>query len=214
MPEQNQTAQKQLHKQQLRQFLLFVFVLIIPCFGLWTVASEILARPAVGFVNFTLTHWFSDVVQSLYIDGQKAILLTPFGEAGGQLVPASQTKYQIGYPINTRLVSYSIPFYAALHFAMPQKDYLNRFIWGLVVLYPLMALGLLALCMKELMVGLGSTFLEQPNAWVPNANLIGLTYQMSVLLVPTLGPVLLWLCQNRNAPMLAAMSNQQEKEGR
>lgn len=212
MPEPTTTKsaqEKQLHRQRrqqdLRQFLLFVFVLLIPCFGLWTVTSELLARPAVGFANTVLTLWFPDVVKSLYIDGKQAMLLTQFGEAGGVIVPAEQAKNQIGYPVNTRLVSYSIPFYAALHFAVPQQDYLNRFIWGLVILYPLMAVGLLLLCMKDLMVGLGTHFLAQPDNWVPDPNLIGLGYQMSVLLVPTLGPVMLWLWQNREAPLLSAM---------
>lgn len=211
MPDQNLSPENMLHKQQLRQFLLFVFILLIPCFGVWTVTSEFLARPAVGFVNTVLTQWFPSVVHSLYIDGKQTMLATQFGEVGGKLVPANQGEYRIGYPVNTRLISYSIPFYAALHFAMPQKDYLNRFIWGLVVLYPLMAIGLLLLCMKDLMVGLGTPFLEQPGTWVPDPNVIGLGYQMSVLLVPTLGPVVLWLWQNHNAPMLAGLAKQQRK---
>lgn len=211
-PGDDAQLQKQRHQQELRQFLLFVFVLIIPCFGLWTVASELLARPAVGFVNTVLTQWFPTVVNSLYIDGKQAMLLTQFGEASGTIIPASQAEYQIGYPINTRLISYSIPFYAALHFAMPGQDYLNRFIWGLVVLYPLMALGLLLLCMKDLMVGLGTHFLDQPDTWVPDPNLIGLLYQMSVLLVPTLGPVMLWLWQNREAPLLSTMLSAQAEQ--
>lgn len=205
---------QQLHKQQLRQFLLFVFVLIIPCFGLWTVASELLARPAVGFANTVLMHWFPDVVHSLYIDGKQTLLMTHFGEKNGAIIPAATAEYRIGFPVNTHLLSYSMPFYAALHFAMPQQDYLNRFIWGLVVLYPLMALGLILLCMKELMVGLGAHFLQQPAVWVPDANLIALGYQMSVLLVPTLGPVMLWLWQNRDAPMLAGVIGQRMLAGR
>ncbi len=192
-------------RQDLRQFLLFVFVLIIPCFGLWTVASEPLARPAVGFVSTVLTNWFPDVVHSFYVDGKQALLLTHFGESGGEIVSAEGAEYRVGFPINTRLISYSLPFYAALHFATPQSEYTGRFMWGLIVLYPLMALGLLLLCMKELMVALGTRFMEQPGVWVPDANVIGLGYQMSVLLVPTLGPVMLWVWQNRDSKLLAGV---------
>lgn len=192
-------------QQHLRQFLLFVFVLLIPCFGLWTVASEPLARPAVGFVSTVLTAWFPDVVHSMYIDGKQTLLMTHFGEQNGVIVDAGNAEYRLGFPLNTRLLSYSLPFYAALHFATPQADYLARFLWGLVILYPLMALGLLLLGMKELMVSLGERFLQQPETWVPDPNVIALGYQMSVLLVPTLGPVLVWLWQNRASPLLAGV---------
>lgn len=200
---QSQLGLHLIEQHHFRQFLLFVFILLIPCFGLWTVGSELLARPAVGFVNTVLTNWFPNVVHSLYIDGKQTLLLTEFGERGGKLIPLAEAEYRLGFPINVRLLSYSLPFFTALHFATPQKDYLNRYLWGLVALYPMMALGLLFLCMKELMVSLGKTFLQQPDAWVPDANFIGLGYQISVLLVPTLGPVMIWLWHNRETPLLA-----------
>lgn len=189
-------------QHHLRQFLVFVFVLLLPCFALWTVASEPLARPAVGFVNTVLTFWFPDVVDALYIDGKQTLLMTQFGESGGKLIPLSEAEYRLGFPINTRLLSYSLPFYTALHFATHKQDYLNSYIWGLLVLYPLMAMGLLFLCMKELMVNLGTTFLQQADVFVPDPNLIGLLYQLSVLIVPTLTPAALWLWQNKHSPLL------------
>ena len=56
------------------------------------------------------------------------------------------------------------------------------------------------------MVGLGTVFFAQPG-WVPNPNLIGIAYQVSVLLVPTLAPVILWLWQSRKSPLLADVIN-------
>lgn len=186
----------------MRQFLLYVFVLLIPCFALWTVASMPLALPAIGFVNTVLTYWFPDTVNVLYVDGSKALLMTQFGEQGGKLIPLSQAEYRLGFEVNPRILSYSLPFYTALHFATQKKEYLNSYVWGLLVLYPLMAIGLLCLCLKELMVGLGQTFLDQPDVFVPNPNAIGLAYQLSVLIVPTLGPAVIWVVQSRNSPLL------------
>ncbi len=197
-----------LEQHHLRQFLVLVFVLLLPCFALWTVASEPLARPAVGFVNTVLTHWFPDVVHALYIDGKQTLLMTQFGESGGKLIPLQDAEYRLGFPINTRLLSYSLPFYTALHFAMHRQDSLHTYILGLLVLYPLMALGLLCLCMKELMVNLGNTFLQQPDVFVPDANIIGLLYQLSVLIVPTLTPAAVWLWQNKHAQILQGVFNQ------
>jgi len=189
-------------QHHMRQFLLFVFTLLIPCFALWTVASGPLAIPAIGFVNTVLTHWFPAVVNTLYVDGNQALLMTEFGEQGGKLVPLAGAEYRLGFQVNTRILSYSLPFYTALHFATQKKDYFNSYVWGILILYPLFAFGLLCLCLKELMTGLGTHFLDQPGVFVPNANLIGILYQFSVLMVPTLGPAILWVWQSKDSPLL------------
>ncbi|MCB1843679.1 MAG: hypothetical protein KDI09_12015 [Halioglobus sp.] len=189
----------------LRQFLLLVFVLLLPCFALWTVSSGPLAVPAIGFVNSVLTAWLPQIVDTLYVDGQRALLMTRFGETGGTLIPLSEASEQLGFPVNPSVLSYSLPFYTALHFATQRDNYLNTWIIGVLVLYPLMALGLLSVCLKTLMVGLGRALFQQPDAWVPDPNLIGLLYQVNVLLVPTLAPVMIWLWQSRETPLLRNM---------
>lgn len=186
----------------MRQFLLFVFILLIPCFVLWTVASAALATPAIGLVNMLLTAWFPDVVDVVYARGAEALLMTEFGEMNGNPVAQQESEYQLGFVINSRIVSYSIPFYAALHFATQKKDYLAGFFWGLLVLYPLFFVGLLFLCLKELMVNLGALFFDQPGVFVPHAYAIALLYQFNVLIMPTLAPVLLWAWQSRETPLI------------
>jgi len=192
-------------RSDLRQFLLFVFVLLIPCFALWTVAGGLIATPAIGFVNTVLTWWFPDVVNTLYVDGKQALLMTEFGERGGQLIPLSQAEYRLGFPVNTQVLSYSLPFYTALHFATQKKEYFSAWVWGLLVLYPLIAIGLLCVCLKELMVGLGPAFMQQPGVLVPGPNLIGILYQVNVLLVPTLAPAMVWLWQSRDTHLLSGV---------
>ena len=189
-------------QHHMRQFLLFVFVLLIPCFALWTVASVLLALPAIGLVNGILTHWFPDVVNAVYVQGQEVLLMTEFGESNGKLIPLNEAEYRLGFQLNTRILSYSIPFYTALHFATEKEGYLGSYIYGLLMLYPFFMLGLLMLCLKELMVNLGPRFFEQPGVFVPDANLIGLFYQLSVLIVPTLVPAALWIWQSKDSPIL------------
>jgi hypothetical protein len=191
----------------LRQFLLFVFVLLIPCFALWTQGSAALAIPAIGFVNTILTSWFPGIVNGLYVDGAEALLMTEFGELNGELVALSATDYRLGFRINTRILSYSIPFYTALHFATLKQGQLGNFFWGLLVLYPLFVFGLLCLCLKELMVNLGATFFNQPDVFVPHANVIAILYQLNVLIIPTLAPAMLWAWQSRDTPLLGSIFN-------
>ena len=189
-------------QQHMRQFLLFVFVLLIPCFALWTVGSSLIALPAIGLVNTVLTHWFPDVVSAVYVQGEQALLMTQFGEENGNIIPLDEAEYQLGFQLNTRILSYSFPFYTALHFATQKEEYLSDYIYGLLVLYPFFMLGLLFLCMKELMINLGARFFDQSGVFVPDANFIGLLYQLNVLIVPTLLPAGLWVWQSKDLPIL------------
>jgi uncharacterized membrane protein YqaE (UPF0057 family) len=186
----------------MRPFLLYVFALLIPCFALWTVAGAALATPAVGLVHLILTSWFPDIVHALYLDQANGLLMTGFGEKNGALVPLSEAEYRLGFRINPRIVSYSLPFYTALYFACQRERYLGGYVWGLLVLYALLVFGLACLCLRELVVNLGGVFLEQPGVFVPNADVIGVLYQFSVLLVPTLAPVVIWVWQSRDTPLL------------
>lgn len=192
-------------KIPIRQFLLFVFALLIPCFALWTVTSGPLALPAIGLVNIMLSNWFPDVVSALYAQGPEGLLLTEFGELNGRPVSLALSEYQLGFTLDTRILSYSIPFYTALHFATQKKDYLAGYFQGLLLLYILLVFGLLCLCMKELMVVLGPLFLEQQGVFVPPDSVIALLYQLNILLVPTLAPAAIWAWQSRESLLVVAL---------
>ncbi len=188
-------------RNHLRQFLIFVFVLLAPCFALWAAVGAQLVTPVIGLVNLVLGHWFPEVVNLVYQRGADAMLMTRFDYVGGQLVPAAEADAGIGFVLNTRILSYSLPFYAALHFATEKEEYLAGFIWGVLLLYPFILLGLMCLAMKELMVNLGSVFLEQPGVFVPGAGLIAILYQLNVLIIPTLAPACIWVWQSRDTQL-------------
>lgn len=195
----------QAEDHHLRQFLLYVLVLLVPCFVLWSAASATLQLPAVGLVHLALTHWFPDIVHGLFAEGANALLMTGFGEKNGQPVDLADASHRLGFRINPRILTYSLPFYSALYFATPRENYLANYLWGVLVLYALATFGLLWLCLKELMVNLGDRFLEQSGVAVPASNLIGILYQFNVLVVPTLAPAALWLWQGRDSPLLGAV---------
>ena len=186
----------------MRQFLLFVFTLLIPFFALWTIASAPIALPAIGIAGMLLTNWFPDVVNALYASGSEAILMTEFGESAGQLIPLREAEYRLGFEVNTQILSYSLPFYTALHFATEKKTYLADYLWGVLMLYVLFVFGLVCLCLKELMVNVGAPFFNQPGALVPYAEVIAIAYQFSVLIVPTLAPAALWIWQSKDSQLL------------
>ena len=195
-------------QHQLRQFLLLVFPLMLPFFALWTFASGPLAMPAIGFDHMILTAWLPEIVSGVFVHGPDVLLVTHFGESGGQIVAAHQAEEGIAFSINTRILSYSLPFYASLHFATPRDSYLGDFVIGVIVLYALFVFGLVCLSFKDLMVVLGAVFLEHPEALVPPAEVIALLYQFNVLLVPPLAPVLLWDWQNQDSTLLRGVLGQ------
>lgn len=196
-------------RNALRQFLIFVFVLLIPCFALWSFFSAALVTPVVGLLNLLLSNWFPDIVSVVFQQGAEAVLMTQLDVVGGELPKASSSDDGIGFKVNTRIVSYSIPFYAALHFATDKKEYLASFFWGVLILYPFILLGLISICLKDLMITFGATFLEQPDVLIPGPDLIGITYQLSVLIVPSVLPILIWAFQSRDTPLMQGLASRQ-----
>ena len=128
------------------------------------------------------------------------------GEAGQSVVPLDQAEYQLAFPLNTRILSYSIPFYAALHFASRIEGSLERFARGLLVLWLLMFVGVMAVTLKNLMLGLGGDLLWTASTNpLPSANAIALLFQFSTLIVPTVAPIMLWAWSVRESPRWRAI---------
>lgn len=188
-----------------RQFLVYVGILLLPCFALWTLASGALALPAAGLVDLLLSAWFPDLVHGVVANQGEALLLTRFGELDGRAVPLEQADYRLAFTLNTRILSYSLAFYTTLHFATYRKRVLGSYVNGVIVLYALLVAGLLALGIKELQQNLPVPFANQRAVWIPGNNLMALCYQFSVLIVPSVAPVAVWLFQNRDSEVLRGL---------
>ena len=67
-----------------------------------------------------------------------------------------------------------------------------------------MAFGLASILGKDLLLMVDAPFLNAPG--VPPADLIALTYQLNVLLMPTLASVCLWFRQLRGSPLREALA--------
>ena len=187
-----------------RQFVLTLILMPIT-FGIWYAAGTLFAAPAVWLCDFLLDSAYPDIVDAVGLQGVVVSVRTQFGEDGGVIMAAADAGNQIALEINTRLVSYSIAFYAALLMASNLKDAMYKFCIGLFWLWLIMAFGLASILGKDLMLVVGAPFLNAPG--VPPADLIALTYQFNVLLMPTLAPVCLWFWQLRGSPLWEALAN-------
>ena len=181
-----------------RQFVLTLILMPIT-FGIWYAAGTLFAAPAVWLTDFLLSSAYPNIVEAAGLQGFEMIVRTQFGEENGVIMPAADAGNQIALEINTRLVSYSIAFYAALLMASNLKDAMYKFCIGLFWLWLIMAFGLASILGKDLLLMVGAPFLNAPG--VPPADLIALTYQFNVLLMPTLAPVCLWFWQLRGSPL-------------
>ena len=187
-----------------RQFVLTLILMPIT-FGIWYAAGALFAAPAVWLTDFLLSNAYPSIVEAAGLQGAEMMVRTQFGEDGGVIMAAAEASNQIAVEINTRLVSYSIAFYAALLMASNLKDAIYKFCIGLFWLWLIMAFGLASILGKDLLLIVGAAFLNAPG--VPPADLIALTYQFNVLLMPTLAPVCLWFWQLRGSPLWEALAN-------
>ena len=187
-----------------RQFVLTVTLMPIT-FGIWSAAGTMFAAPAVWLCDFLLSSAYPNIVEAVGLQGVEVLVRTQFGEDGGVIMAAADAGNQIALEINTRLVSYSIAFYAALLMASNLKDAIYKFCTGLFWLWLIMTFGLASILGKDLLLMVGAPFLNAPG--VPPADLIALTYQFNVLLMPTLAPVCLWFWQLRGSPLWEALAN-------
>jgi hypothetical protein len=187
-----------------RQFVLTLILMPIT-FGVWYAAGTLFAAPAVWLCDFLLSSAYPNIVEAVGLRGVEVLVRTQFGEDGGVIMAAADAGNRIALEINTRLVSYSIAFYAALLMASNLKDAIYKFCFGLFWLWLIMTFGLASILGKDLLLMVGAPFLNAPG--VPPADLIALTYQFNVLLMPTLAPVCLWFWQLRGSPLWEALAN-------
>ncbi len=184
---------------KLHQFVGQVFLWLTFCFLVWIPLSSLLAAPAVWITNLILTHSIPEFVKEFSLNGPQALLVTHFGELDGEIVSARLAGYHLAFPLNTQILTYSFPFYAALSYITPSGENLARFARGSLVLYVLLIAGLISICLTKLMAGLGPVFID---GYSLSASIIGIMSQFSTLMVPPLAPVLLWAWQSRHNAFL------------
>ncbi|MFT4769595.1 MAG: hypothetical protein ACI8RN_002743 [Glaciecola sp.] len=187
-----------LDRRPLLRFTLTVFALLPACFLAWYFLGNFVAAPAVMLVEPVLLGWLGDTIASVGLRETEMLILSNYGETGGRMVPHLEAGNQLGYPINTRTLSYSIPFFTALHIATPMRASWEKFAWCLLGLWALLAIGLISTALKDLMLGLGAVFMNHER--VPPTDVIALMYQFSTLMVPPLAPVILWAYTAQDSP--------------
>ncbi len=182
-----------------------VAVLLLPVtFLAWHALGSVLAAPPVWLCGWMLELWLPDIVADTSLRASDMLVELTFGEQGGQLLPAAQVGNALAFRQDTRIVSYAIPFFAALHFATAIDHPLERFARSLLLLWLLIACALVWISLRHLLLTLGDP-LYATGSWVPPPAAIALAYQFFVLIIPSLAPVLLWAWHARDLPGFKAL---------
>lgn len=185
------------------RFFGLVLLLMPVTFVAWYALGSLLAAPAVWLSSLILGHWFPELIASVTLQDTQMMVMATLGEVDGRLLPAEEAGYQLGLPVDTRVLSYSIPFYTALHFATPMPASWERFARALLVLWLLVIVGLVSTTLKNFMLTFGDRLLGLPQA--PPADIIALAYQFNTLIVPPLAPIMLWGLAVRNTPVMRSL---------
>lgn len=185
------------------RFFGLVLLLMPVTFVAWYALGSMLAAPAVWLSSLILENWFPELIASVTLEDTRMMVMATLGEVDGRIMPAEDAGYQLGLPVDTRVLTYSVPFYAALHFATPMPASWERFARALLVLWLLVILGLVSTTLKNFMLTFGERVLELPQA--PPADVIALAYQFNTLIVPPLAPILLWGLAVRDTPVMRSL---------
>ncbi len=176
-----------------------LFLWLTIWFVVWMLLNSVFVSPAIWLTEVILKFSLPEFVFEFSLSGPRALLITHFGELNGEIVSAQLAGDHIAFPINTRIFTYSFPFYATLSFVTNDGVSYAGLIRGILVLYILLIAGLISICLKNLMLGLGPVFVD---GFSTSGAVIGVMFQFSTLMVPTLAPLLVWAWQSRKSAYL------------
>lgn len=180
------------------RLLLAVIALFPVCFLIWHLLYPLVAGPAVLLSKQISTLLFGDLLQEVRINVDHLLVVTRYVEAGMLVDDPGDSGQRLAIDINTRLVSFAIPFYAALHFATPRTAAFSSFSFALLLLWPAVALGLTLVTAKDLIMTVGPAAVVGEQHWLQEVIFLG--YQFSVLILPTVLPLVMWLLQLPKLP--------------
>ena len=172
-----------------RRFFLFSLVFLPLCFYIWHVLAPAIAIPIGWIVEKIATTFWPDLFSIIELSKAQLYVEMSVGEKEGNILPASIVGNRLGFYVETRLMTFSLPFYSALLLAIPNGSFNRHYVLGLIFILIFCIAGSVGFCLKESLILLGPDLFED-SVFLP-IELIVFFYQFSILIFPTLGPVLI-----------------------
>lgn len=178
--------------RRIAAFFLRVLLLLVPVLVLWFWLRNYVVVPVAWLAEETMSLFFSDWVQGSELNGVSQTLLTSLRipHVSGRVAELTPEAQLLNY-------CYGLPLLMALLLAAHSPSMWRKLALGALLLTPFQAWGV---CFSWLMT-IAFHVREATHATTQfssiQLNLIGLGYQIGVLLLPTIAPVLLWLHLDR-----------------
>lgn len=158
----------------------------------WYLARDFVVRPAAWLAGEVMRTTFPYWVTGTELTGTQQTLLTKLmaQDAGGRWG-------QLSPEVNVLTYAYGAPLLAALLAAVRSRGWWWKIPVGAVALVPLQAWGVVFGWLLQVTVVSAPAVQQQLrfDAW--ETNLVAAGYQFGFLLLPTLGPIVLWLLFDR-----------------
>ena len=172
-----------------KRFFLFSLVFLPLCFYIWHVLAPAIAIPIGWIVEKIATTFWPDLFSVIELSKAQLYIEMSVGEKEGNILPTSIAGNRLGFYVETRLMTFSLPFYSALLLAIPNGSFNRHYVLGLIFILIFCIAGSVGFCLKESLILLGPDLFED-SVFLP-IELIVFFYQFSILIFPTLGPVLI-----------------------
>jgi hypothetical protein len=185
----------------LPRFFLKAAAALVLVTGAWWFVADIAALPAAWVAKLTAQSVFSDLVRHANV-GKNTLELETHMRVnmaqmpGGQAAPRGMVA-ELVVDARPAKYGYSLPLLLALLISGSRKKLARNAALGAVCLIPVQAFSLLMDVLKQAALGAGPAVTAQTGWGQWQLELVGYGYQLGVLLVPTLVPVLLWLWLDR-----------------
>ena len=185
----------------LRFFLRAAACLLLVTGGWWFVKDP-LALPASWLSGKAAETLFSDVVREAHVLPQLLELDTYMRINMSQVQTgqpqAAGLQGELTVDLRPAKYGYSLPLLVALLLAGSRKRLARNLALGAVALLPVQAYSIVLDLIKQAVVDPGPAVVAQAGWSALQTNLLAYGYQLGVLLVPTLGPLLVWLWLDRH----------------
>lgn len=167
-------------------------------FAVWYLTALWHLAPVAWAADHLLQLWLPDAVADLRLHGAQLLLISRFGEVGGQMVVNPPPGEHLGFLTNPLSYSYSLPLFAALALATPLPGRVRRLAIGLAVLLVVELASMTAVQLKNLVFGTGGAFVAQQGWGQLARDAAALGYQLGSLLLPMVMPLVVWLAGHGN----------------
>lgn len=183
------------------QFFLRAAACLLLAVGAWWSVKDLATLPAAWVSKFAVQTVFSDLVRTAHVgpatlEADTYLRMDMTRMQGTNLPRGLQADLVV--EVHPAKYGYSLPLLVALLLAGSRRRFLRNAVLGWACLVPVQAFTIVLVLVRQAVLGAGPVVAAQTGWGQWQFELMAYGYQLGVLLLPTLAPVLLWLWLDRH----------------